>query len=85
MGGGRTTPAALRCGGAYLVGPAVTWSVFFAGATGVHLGMSGGAASMGHGDLLMILGAHALVSVLLVAGLWTSGLTRRDAAPSARS
>lgn len=85
LGMALTAAAALRFRGTYLVGPAVTWTVFFAGATGVHVGMSGGTASMGHGDLLMILGAHGLVSLLLVAGLWTSGLMRREAAPSSRS
>ena len=77
--------SALRFTGAYLVGPAITWSVFFAGATTVHLQMGGGATAMGHGELLMVLGAHALVSALLVAGLWTSGLTAGTAARTSRS
>lgn len=84
LGMALTATAALRFRGAYLVGPAIAWSVFFAGATTVHVRMSGGAGAMGHGDLLMVLGAHALVSVLLAVGLWTSGLTR-SAAQSSRS
>jgi hypothetical protein len=66
----------LRFRGTYLIGPAVVWAVFFAGATVVHIDMGGGAGAMGHRGLFFILAAHALVSVLLVAGLWTSGVWR---------
>lgn len=66
----------LRFRGTYLIGPAVVWAVFFAGATMVHMDMGGGAAEMGHGGLFFILAAHALVSVLLVGGLWASGVGR---------
>lgn len=71
----------LRFRGAYLIGPAVVWAIFFAGATTVHLDMGGGAASMGHGGLFFILAAHALISVLLVVGLWTSGVWREAGPP----
>lgn len=67
----------LRFRGTYMIGPAIVWAVFFAGATIVHIDMSGGAAAMGHGGLLFILAAHGLVSALLLAGLWTSGVWRR--------
>jgi len=76
---------ALRFRGPYLVGPAVTWGVFFAGATTVHLGMGGGAEAMGLGEVLVVLAAHPLVSLLLVVGLWTSGLTRRVGERTSRS
>ena len=77
--------SALRFKALYLVGPAITWSVFFGGATVVHVGMEGGVHRMGHGELLIVLGAHALVSVLLVTALWTSGLLRRVGQPIAPS
>lgn len=67
---------AIRFQGTYLVGPAVVWAVFFAGATAEHVDLSGGGAAMGHGGLLVILAAHALISVLLLAGLSASGLWR---------
>lgn len=66
----------LRFRETYLVGPAVVWAVFFAGATFVHLGIEGGASAMGHGGLLVIFTAHGLISVLLAVGLWASGIGR---------
>lgn len=66
----------LRFGGTYLIGPAVAWAVFFAGATAVHIEMSGGTTAMGHGGLFFVLAGHALVSALLAVGLLTSGVWR---------
>lgn len=64
---------ALRYRGAYLIAPAVCWAVFFAGATGIHLGEAhGGAAS--HTEVLHILATHGLISVLLAGALLASGL-----------
>lgn len=65
---------ALRFGGRYLMGPAVTWAVFFAGATWVHVHQAGGTPGLGHGGLLTIFAAHGLISLLLVGGIWSSGL-----------
>lgn len=64
---------ALRRGGAYLIGPAVVWAVFFLGATFVHLADAGGVGAVGHTGALQIFAAHGLVSVLLVAGLALGG------------
>ena len=78
---------ALRYRGAYLIGPGVVWSVFFVGATWIHLHQPGHVG--GHGNVLMILATHLLISVLLVAGLvmsgvLTSGRATTPAAPSVR-
>lgn len=65
----------LRYRGAYLLGPAVLWGVFFLGATAIHLHhpSHGG----GHGGALWIVATHALISVVLAAGLAMSGVLRR--------
>lgn len=68
---------ALRGSGGWLTAPAVTWGVFFTGATFVHIADEGGVGALGHGGLLAILAAHAWVAVLLGAGV---GLARSDAA-----
>lgn len=59
---------ALRYRGTYLVGPAVCWAVFFAGATAVHLGGAHGGATT-HVEALRILATHGLISVLLAVAL----------------
>ena len=78
---------ALRYRGTYLIGPAVVWATFFAGATLIHLGHphGGGPHEGGHGGVLAIFATHGLISVLLVAGLVASGVLRRrgDAARDA--
>lgn len=66
----------LRFRETYLVGPAVVWAVFFAGATLAHVSAEGGVAQMGHAGLLVIFAAHGLISVLLAGGLWASGIGR---------
>ncbi len=66
---------ALRYRGAYLIGPAVCWAVYFAGATFVHLHGAGAPAS--HGGMLAIFATHGLVTVLLVTGILMSGLLGR--------
>lgn len=67
---------ALRFRGVYLIGPALVWAVFFAGATGVHReqGLAGDAS---HGSLLEIFARHGLISVVLVGSLVASGVWRR--------
>lgn len=68
---------ALRWRGTYLIGPAVLWAVFFAGATAVHLRSPGSLGALSHADVVHVLASHALVAVLLVAALLASGLPRR--------
>lgn len=68
----------LRYRDRYLVAPALLWAIFFAGATGVHVGDYRAAGVLTHGSLLQLFVAHGLVSVLLVAGLWASGVWRRE-------
>ena len=67
---------ALRFRGAYLVAPAVLWAVFFAGATFVHVDQEVAMPNAGHLGLLQIFAAHGLISVLLLGGLWASGVWR---------
>lgn len=61
--------------GAFLIGPAVCWALYFLGATAVHLHGSG-AHAMGHGGLLATLATHLLITVLLVVALGASRLWR---------
>ena len=61
----------------YLIGPAIVWAVFFAGATGIHLGELDGRGALTHGGLLGIFATHGLISVLLVTGMLMSGVLRR--------
>jgi hypothetical protein len=65
---------ALRYRGTFLVGPAVGWTVFFAGATAVHLKTMGEGGRMTHGDALYIFAVHGLISVLLAVALVVSGV-----------
>lgn len=60
---------AVKLRGVYLVAPVVSWSVFFTGATFIHLHVSNGGGHVGHGVALGILGTHGLIAVILVAGL----------------
>lgn len=65
---------ALRFRGTYLIAPAVAWSVFFAGATFIHLGEAHGAGGITHAHALVIFGSHGLVTVVLLGGLAASRL-----------
>ena len=56
----------------YLIGPVVTWSVFFAGATYVHLADLG-QREVGHGTVLHVFATHTTIPVLLVGLLAASG------------
>lgn len=64
----------LRYRRAFLIAPAVSWAVFFAGATFVHLRDFGARGELTHGGMLTIFASHGLISVLLVAALLASGL-----------
>jgi hypothetical protein len=63
----------LRYRGRYVIGPAVSWAVFFAGATFVHLN-DGGAGGITHGGVMMIFATHGLIAFLLGAALLASGV-----------
>ncbi len=64
---------AIRFRGDYLIGPAIVWATFFAGATWAHLHTE---AVHGRGpDVHMsawIFASHGLVSIVLLGALWTS-------------
>lgn len=77
LGMGLAATLAFRYRGAYLLGPALAWAVFFVGATGIHIGEYGGVAAMSQGALLTIVSTHGLISVLLLGGLWASGVWRK--------
>lgn len=68
---------ALRYRGAYLIAPAVCWSVFFAGATVIHIRHAAGSGGLTHGGMLGIFATHGLISVLLAGALVASGLARK--------
>jgi hypothetical protein len=69
--------AALRWRGAYLIGPALVWATFFAGATSIHLADLGERGALTHSGALGIFAMHGLISLLLLGGLGLSGLLRR--------
>lgn len=58
---------ALRYRGSYLVGAVLCWSVYWAGATMVHLHAPDHPTS--HAGALVVFAVHGLVAVLLVAAL----------------
>lgn len=62
-----------RYRGPYLIGPAIAWSVFFAGATLTHLGEARASGDLTFGYALVIFGSHGLVTIVLLAGLAASG------------
>ena len=62
--------------GSYLIGPALAWSVFFFGATSIHLEQFSAAGHLTHSQMLLIFATHGLISVILLAALWSSGLLR---------
>ena len=69
----------LRYRGLFLIGPALVWTVFFAGATVVHLQDYGARGALTHQSALLIFATHGLISVLLVTALIASGLLTADA------
>ena len=62
----------VRYRGTYLVGPVVSWSVFFAGATYGHLADLGQRGAS-HGAALQIFATHTSIPVLLLILLALSG------------
>lgn len=69
----------LRYRGLFLIGPAVVWAVFFAGATVVHLHDYGARGALTHHSAILIFSTHGLISVLLLAALISSGLLTANA------
>ena len=68
--------------GSYVVGPALMWAIFFAGATFIHMKELGGAVTLhtnahGHGDFVQVFATHGLISVLLLGSLLVSGAWKR--------
>ena len=69
----------LRYRGTFLIGPAIIWTVFFAGATGIHLRDFHHRGALTHGGALIIFTTHGLIAVLLAAALLMTGLlTKRS-------
>ena len=64
---------------AFLIAPAVCWSVFLAGATFIHLKDIGGRGALSHGSMIHMLASHGLISLLLVGALLSSGLLKENA------
>jgi hypothetical protein len=65
--------------GRFLVAPAVCWTVFFAGATIIHLADYGHRGALTHGSALLIFATHGLIAVLLLGSLVLSGAWREPA------
>jgi uncharacterized membrane protein len=69
----------LRYRGAFVIGPAIIWTVFFAGATVIHLRDFHHRGALTHGGVLVIFTTHGLIAVLLAGALLMSGLlTKRS-------
>jgi hypothetical protein len=60
----------------FLVGPAIVWAVFFAGATVIHMNDMSAHHSTSHGGILIVFATHGLISLLLVVSLVASGVWR---------
>jgi hypothetical protein len=58
----------------YLIGPAIGWTVFFAGATFIHMRDMSAHHSGSHGGMVIVFATHGLISVLLLASLLASGV-----------
>jgi hypothetical protein len=64
--------------GAFLIGPAVAWSVYWAGATIVHFLEAAGQGTLRWKLVLLLFATHGLIAVLLMTALVLSGLLRRQ-------
>ncbi|MFQ5575318.1 MAG: DUF6790 family protein [Terriglobia bacterium] len=69
---------ALRYRRTFLIAPAICWSVFFAGATFIHLKDYGERGALTHGNMIHIFASHGLISLLLVVALFSSGLLKEN-------
>ena len=79
LGMGLASTLSWRYRGAYLIGPALAWSVFFLGATAIHMDQFSAQGDVSHASLLLIFATHGLISVILLVALWLSGVCRLDA------
>lgn len=79
LGMGVVAALGLRYRGAYLIGPAVAWAVFFIGASAIHVEQFRATGALTHSSLLLILVTHGLISVILLGSLWASGVWRLEA------
>ena len=77
LGMGVAATLSWRLRGPYLVGPALSWAIFFVGATSIHLTQFSSAGSLTHGAMLQILATHGLISVILLGSLWASAPWRQ--------
>lgn len=68
---------AVRYRGTFLIGPAVCWTVFFTGATVIHLRDFHHRGVLTHESALAIFVTHGLVAVLLASALVLSGLLKQ--------
>jgi hypothetical protein len=65
----------------YVIGPAVCWAVFFAGATVIHFRDASAHGDLSHGNMWLIFATHGLISLLLI-GLIASGASREKTSPT---
>ena len=68
----------VRYRGPYLIGPAVVWSVFFLGATFIHVADFHSRGGMTHSSALLIFATHGLIAIVLLPALWMSGVWRSE-------
>lgn len=66
----------LRYRGTYLVAPALLWSVFFTGATFIHMHDYAAHDALSHHAALAIFGTHGLIAAILAVALVLSGVWR---------
>lgn len=68
---------AVRYRGVFLIAPALAWSVYWAGATVVHLQDEAGRGALVLNSVLAIFATHGLIAVLLIGALVASGLLKQ--------
>jgi hypothetical protein len=62
--------------GTYLIGPTLSWAIYFAGATVVHLQDDAASGPVAVGTVVGIFTTHGLIAVLLLVFLGMSGVLR---------
>ena len=82
LGMSLTATLGVRLRGTYLIAPALAWSVFFAGATAIHLRQYAELGGLSHHMMLTIFATHGMISVLLLGGLAASGVWRPLSTPT---
>ena len=68
--------------GAYLIGPSLTWAVYFGGATVIHLQDEAAKGPLTTGAVAGIFVTHGLIALLLLVFLAMSGALARRERPS---